>query len=307
MIPQRKSLTLLVVLLGGSGLDAYGQSAERNGLRLDVAFAPGDYLLAEPLLVRCSLVNVSSDIIVVPFHRYGDSDTLLFDIIEPAGNQVRRLRFLRESVPHGVRIAPGARHVVSLNLYDEYGISEAGTYRIGVTFESQGTYHETDGVRKTGWEGSLSTAVGTADIGSPKRPTDVAALRLLAEGNARPTAPYRYALDAAALRSKILEREPDSLYAIYARYNHATAALQRFKDTTSPVFIGTAQDHLAAIDASARSPLFREDVAFARLIVRVASGDRLAARRDFETFRRRHPDSVRTLPELESWIHVVPP
>jgi hypothetical protein len=230
------------------------EPAEEKGLVLEVEYDRREYLLGEPILVRCSLANYSREPITIVFGRYEDRSTIAFDL----DKRIRRVERARDSLgPVPKTIPVGWRLVESYNLLDEYQIWETGEYTATVQYESDGRWARGEGH----WKGKLTQSLGAMKIVAPTRPTDKAALEwlLVNDPNGRREGHYDHlfhALDRARFAT-FLERHGDSRYAAYARYGDGLGVLRVAK--SSPRELSRQSiEILIGIDPKDYPPLFAE-------------------------------------------------
>jgi hypothetical protein len=283
----------------------------KQGLVLEVEFEHQDYLLAEPLWVRCSLVNDSPQPITLPYGRTEDEGTILFDIRGTDGQQAPRQAFLRDTGgPQPVTIPAGYRLVEMYNLFDEYGISDPGAYKIKVHYESDGRSFSASEVtwRKDLWKGSLELSLKDARIASPTKTADKAALRTI-RGQSEDRSPegasdfpFQYVFHDRDTRRAIIGRHGDSRYAGYARYFEALTALEEYEEAGDGVSLAKpAVALLEAIDADRYPPLFREHCLFHLVQAHAVASPKNKVDAPARKFLRKFPGSPLN-PSLERLI-----
>ncbi|MCX6348025.1 MAG: hypothetical protein NTV79_00775, partial [Candidatus Aureabacteria bacterium] len=161
-------------------------SGQEKELSLVAELDKRDYILAEPIWVRCSLINNSKKRVVA---QLDSGPGIEFIIVNSNGVRIPRCspRIRSDSIsPYACTIDPGQRKVGTVDLYDSYGIDRAGVYEITLNYISEGDYRELDGrPRKPddppGWKGTLETTLGKVTIAHPTDPRDIEALKFLEE------------------------------------------------------------------------------------------------------------------------------
>lgn len=255
-----------------------GAQPKNKGLILEVEFDRQNYLLGEPLLVRCSLVNYGAKPIELSYDRDERSqNTFLFKITAPDGKQVPPDGDSRVSgMLWWVEIPPGHRLVALYNLYDELAIQDAGDYKISVCYRSDGWWSNRGDYWRSNrrmhfwrddlWRGNLEQSLGTVRILSPTKDVDKAALDVLgtdSKGRRRRTDskfPFRGAFYWGRRPPDFIEKHGDSRYAAYARYFAALDELAwaERRKATSPEWLRPAIAHLKVIDTAGFPRLFQE-------------------------------------------------
>lgn len=151
---------------------------QEGGLELEVEFDRRQYLLGEPIWVRCSLANYGKEPVTLSYGRDEAKNIILFDIEK----RVKRRTKKRDSAgPQPLIIKPGWRLVEWYNLVDEYEITEPGEYTARVRYESDGkSFNPVSLQTRTDlWKGKLEQSLGTFTIVRPTRQEDQAALEWL--------------------------------------------------------------------------------------------------------------------------------
>lgn len=229
--------------------------AEEKGLVLEVEFDRREYLLGEPLLVRCSLANYSRAPITIVFGRWEPQGTIEFEL----GKRIARWPSERDTLgPRPRTIPAGWRLVESYNLLDEYQITEAGEYTATVKYESDGRWARGEGH----WNGKLAHSLGAITIVEPTRPEDKAALEWLMGndpiGRRANSAHLFYADDNQLRFGKFLEQHGTSRYAAYARYGDGMGVLHYAKRVSPATLSKPAIEILGGIDPKGFPPLIAE-------------------------------------------------
>lgn len=156
---------------------------------------------------------------------------------------------------------------------------------------------------KPAWKGELQSDLGTIRILSPATEEDALALELLSDRPALAERNRDYRLsglfsDKSKL-DKLIEQNPNSRYAAYARYFRAIDHLIRFEETTNTLFLDGAISFLEGIQRPRFGPLFQELVLFHLIKAHEAAGSPAERMESLITeFKEKFPDSPYTLPEL---------
>jgi len=243
-----------------------GRKPKQEGLALEVEFQAHDHLLAEPMLVRCSLVNYSDKPITLSYgSRYEQQNTIFFDVTGPDGKPVAWSSDEIDSPgPQPLTIPPGQRYIESYNLVDYYSLTKPGTYRISVRYESDGRSFNPSTLKRREdlWKGELVQSLGAVKIVEPTRPADEAALKaILSRATYPQDSPHRFlylfAAEASDSFDAFVQEHSKSHYAAYARYGNALAALHRVSSGTRS-YAKEAIANLESIDAAGYPRLFAE-------------------------------------------------
>lgn len=239
------------------------QPKEEGGLELEVEFGRKEYLLGEPIWVRCSLVNTGKKAITISYGRYEPRNTIVVDI-DNGEKRLQRRPYERDSSgPQPLTILPGWRLVEWYNLVDEYLIGEPGEYTARVRYEGDGksfnagTLH----TRTNLWKGKLEQPLGAFTVNRPASQEDRAALESLVISAKHPDGYENVDLLHPADRPRFeqfLSKHGNSRYAIHARYSDALGALRSAKSTLSGKFAQPAIGSLGAIDPKDLPPLLAE-------------------------------------------------
>lgn len=295
-----KAFKLMIFFLGitaFSDMQTSWAGEPTNQLALEIEFPKGTYFLGEPLWVRCSLVNRSPQAVAIPYYRYGEKNSFLFDLVTADNTSVKRVELSRSPVIIRAKILkPGERFTELFELYGLFEIPSVGRYSFGVTFQSDGEYQEFDEktkerVTKHGWKGSVNAEGGNFEIVKPEQQADSAALDVLLEKN-----PYSDFLTNPRKRATLIEKHPDSRYTAYAHYYEALEELHRYRDSKGDVFAKRAFEHLAKIDESKYGALFRELVGYARIQALAGMGEKEKAQKAFEDFKKKFPKTPYVFP-----------
>lgn len=273
----------------------------KTGLALEVEFEERTYLLAEPLWVRCSLVNLGSKPIGISYARHEGRNTILFQITGVNSQPAPRKPHGVDSFgPPAVTIPPGQRLVEDYNLYDEYGINDAGDYKITVVYKSDGKSLDprSRSIRDDLWKGSLIHSLGTVRIVEPTRRADQAALRILAADSdyspRRSKSRFRFEcvfFEGPKCR-ELIDSHSDSYYAAFAAYYEAMSALEWYENTTNPKSAKPAIPLLESIVDGSYPTLLKEQCLFHLIYAQTVVGSRS---REVDVwvrrFREEYPDS----------------
>lgn len=257
-----------------------GKKPQPKGLALEVEFEPREQLLAEPVLVRCSLTNYGDEPITLSYgHRAEQQNTIFFDIVGPDGKPVPWSNDLRidSPGPQPLVISAGRRYVEMYNLVDCYDLTRPGTYKINVRYESDGRSFNASSLqwREDLWKGKLERPAGALKIVAPTRPEDKAALdALLSKAMYGADSPFRFLYlfhgESSESFDGFLREHSASRYAPYARFGNALAALRRVQNGT-PSYAAAAIANLEAIDPAGCPALFAEQRLFHLLEARLAA------------------------------------
>jgi len=241
---------------------------DEDALALEVEYQEQNHLLAEPILVRCSLVNYGAEPIALAYGgRYEQASCIFFDIVGGDGKPIPWVSAEEEDSPgpQPLTIPSGKRLVEWYNLVDHYALTRPGEYKVNVRFESDGKSFNpsTLQTRSDLWKGKIEQKLGALTITEPARPVDKTALKAI-RGRATNAidSPFHfvYVFSAADIPDKFddfLNQHGDSRYAAYARYGNALAALHRVQRGT-PSYAKAAIGNLEAIDATNYPALFAE-------------------------------------------------
>jgi len=254
---------------------------DKGGLALEVEYRERDHLPAEPILVRCSLVNYGTEPITLAYGgRYEQASCIFFDIIGEDGKPIPWVSSEEEDSPgpQPLTIPSGKRFVEWYNLVDHYGLTKPGRYKVNVRFESDGKSFNpsTLQTRSDLWKGKIERKLGALTIVEPTRPVDKAALEALRVNAANAIdSPFHFvymfsATDISGKFDDFLNQHGDSRYAAYARCGNALAALHRVQRGT-PSYAKAAIENLKAIDASNYPALFAERRLFHLIQAHVAA------------------------------------
>ena len=278
---------------------------EGNGIALQVEYEDREYLLGEPVWIRCSLINTTPKPITISYGRYEGWNEILFDIRGSQKTPVPRHPLgKRDSLgPKPITIEPGERLVEMFNLLDEYEIHQAGRYEVTVQYNSDGKCSRFDQAGKYLGKAqftkcNLKQSLKTINIVKPKRDVDRAALELLSADSKymrnRSTSPIRYAnvFMEEPKRKELIKEHQDSYYTTYARFYEALHQLQEVERTTNTEYAKKAVTQFEAIDASGYPKLFQEYVLFHLVQAHVyADSDAKQIEPQIKKFRELYPDS----------------
>jgi hypothetical protein len=285
----------IAMLSGAPILLCAGEPARQ--LTMEIEFPNRTYFLGEPLWIRCSLVNKSTQAVAIPYYRYGEKNSFFVELVTADSTPVKRVELLRNPVIIMAKILkPGERFTELFELYGLFEISSVGRYSLRATFQSDGEYQEFDRktkerVTKHGWKGSVNAEGGNFEIVKPNQQADAAALDVLLEKN-----PYSDFLTNPRKRATLIEKHPDSRYTAYAHYYEALEELHRYRDSKGDVFAKRAHDHLAKIDESKCDALFHELVSYARIQALAGMGEKAKAQKAFEDFKKKFPKTPYAFP-----------
>ncbi len=238
------------------------KAPREGGLALEVEFDRREYLLGEPVWVRCSLVNYGREPVTISYGRYEAKNTILFDIEK----RVRRRPSERDSLgPQPLTIDPGYRLVEWYSLLEDYELTGPGEYTANVRYESDGTSFHGGSLqtRTDHWKGKLERPLGAFTIVKPTRPEDQAALEWLLTNSTFGEVPregrYGHLFYADRPRfGEFLERHGNSRYAAYARYGDAFASLKFARGAGAGKLAQPAVERLGAVDPKGYPALFAE-------------------------------------------------
>ena len=98
-----------------------------QSLILDVEFDDRQYVVGEPVWIRCSIINVTPDPVKI-FYGLGNEHNLLLEVRDSAGKVVPRIVLgkIDYGGPEIVTIDPGHRLVRVFSLLDEYYVKDPG-------------------------------------------------------------------------------------------------------------------------------------------------------------------------------------
>ena len=256
-----------------------------SGLSLQVDHEDREYLLGEPVWVRCSLINTTPKPITISYGRYEGWNEILFDIRGSQKTPIsRHLNVELDSLgPQPITIEPGERLVEIFNLIDEYEIHQAGRYEVTVQYNSDGKSFQFDPAAKKPMptqftKCDLKQSLKTINIVEPTRDVDRAAFELLGADSKfmrnRFTSPFRYAnaFNEESKRQTLIKEHQDSYYTNYALAHDASYRLTRFEQITSAEFAKKALAQLETIDTSGYPKLFQEFVQFHLIQAHVYAG-----------------------------------
>ena len=278
-----------------------------QSLILDVEFEDRQYVLGEPVWIRCSMINITPDPVKVFNGIYYGRETehkFLLEVRNSKGEEVPRI-FHAEidyAGPETVTIAPGHRLVRAISLLDEYYVKEPGDYQVTVRYESSGQSVQRDAtasklITKKATPCRLKKNLGTIRIVNSKQKIDQDAAGSLigksgsVDGLGQVNS-FSHMMFDRSKREGLIKDYGESLLTNYARYHDATEKLKRFKQTTAAEFASSALAQLEKIDTSGYPMLFREYVHF-RLIEahQGAASDAKQIDLQIKKFRKLFPNS----------------
>ena len=276
--------------------------AKEQGLVFQVEFEDREYLLGEPVWIRCSLINQSAEPITISYGRFEGNNEILFDIQDAQENQIQRQTYERDTRgPRPLTLEPNHCLIEMFNLTDEYAISQSGEYAISASFHSDGKYSQFDKAAK--FLGMTQIAKYQLDqklknlrIVDPAQEIDQKALEVIAKDSrgshrSKSNFPFRYAFAEQSKRDSLIKKHPDSYYTNYARYYDALYKINRFEPIHEQ-FGKQAVALLEAIDTSDYPKLFQEHVHFHLIEAHLGIGsDKAKTDVLLKSFRDQFPNS----------------
>lgn len=245
------------------------------GVFLEATLNQSEYLLGEPLLICCQIVNGTKEPIRIPYDSSDPhQDSIMLEIRDSNGEVMKRLcHFSFDKFESPIdSMAPGQRLVQMINVFDDYPIMEPGTYDISAHFESDGTYLEHDKTgretfTRTCWGGKLDCRVGQVEVIAPVQRDDQMALEILAAEagrTIRSESPSRLSMIffEEARMKQLLVAAPESRYAMYAKYYLALDELHRHELSHSPQFARSAMERLDQIRLDQCGQVFKGQVVY---------------------------------------------
>jgi RNA polymerase sigma factor (sigma-70 family) len=231
-----------------------------------------DYLLAEPIWIRCSLTNHSAEPITIPYMPGNHINSIILEATGPDGKKIEINYLERDSWgPQPVTIAPRQRLVQWYNLSNVLTIVAAGDYTLRVSFQSNGKSIDpkTRTWRTDHWKGKVTCPPFTVHLREPVQPVNKAALARLMK-NAPPQSPYSYSLLANdQTRQDLIEKYTQSRYANYAQYEIGRSDL--YRSGQGKVFARWAVERLSKVELKNYPALFQEECRFRLLQAHVAA------------------------------------
>ena len=305
-------LTLLMpspqALLAQDGSESYSIVPTPNpSLILDVEFDDRQYIVGEPVWIRCSMINVTPNPVKI---FYGlEIHKFVLNVRDPQGKVVPRIVHGEYDYagPEIVTIDPGHRLVSVIDLLDEYYVKEPGEYQVTVHFKSSGESVQRDKtnalVTLKATPCNLQKKLCGVRIVNSKQKIDRDAAKFLIGKGGRVDGVVGQ-VDSFSLmtsnRSKqegLIRDYGESRLANYARYERARESLQRFGQDINADFAKTQLAQLETIDTTDYPRLFQEYVHFR--LIKAHQGARSDAKQiDLEKkkFRELFPNSPLLLP-----------
>jgi len=299
-VSKSACVVLGLIVLAGNEAEAGIARQEANGLSVEVEFDEVEHLVAQPVMIRCSLANQTKQ----PIHLSWEGLELQFE--NELGDSVPTGRlavpFNLAPAPVAVTIDPGERRLRVLNLLTRVSFVRAGTYHATLKISGDGKYCRPAPLNEKGqatfemlegWTGAISVRFGPIRVVEPERPEDKSALEdiwaVAPVGKGRDV-PLQ--LSFALLGESgdmVLTDHPESTYAAYIRAREVISMASKHDDEVSwEVAAEAVLRRTRAIDSSPFPSVHRSQVELASIKGLCGSGQHSEALAALREFGERH-------------------
>jgi hypothetical protein len=294
-------------------------SGDPDTLVLRMEVGEGPYLLGEPIYVRTSIINETSESAVIPYwdiELRTERDKILFNITTSEGVPAPRVPSERFTVlgPPGVNIEPGKTFVRDYNIQSYYSLPEPGGFTVRAFYRSGGTYYISrdkkagrESIYEAAWEGELNSDEWKFSILEPVEEEDRKALEILLSAAKERAAKerdytgenrYDRLFWIGEARQEVTKLYRASRYAEHIRMGQASGIVESGRWWESEKAAAVGLELLEGIDLSRHQKIVREKVLHRKIILHVGAGsERDVIAPLVAEFREKFPRSPYKLPE----------